>query len=445
MSSKNPVIERTYYYVKVRLASPISIHGSDSYYTDGDVLVNGNGEPFIPGSSIAGALRGYLGKGSKDKCVYGFSDGDKGQMSSVFISDVFFGSEIKIGVRDRVALGAGKTVQNKFDLQMIETGAAGIMRFEYVKRKEDPKEDPFDFKTEFVNLVYGIEKGEIRFGADKTRGFGRLKVESIAEKSFAAELLTEWMEFCPSDETKLEWKTFEEWSEKHAEPKTRYVSVTVPLRLTGGISIRRYSTRPDAADFEHLTCNGDPVIPGSSWNGAIRSDAKRILTELGCKGIEDKLNEWFGFVKVNSGTGKNTDDTFEEEDDKAQQSMIVIGESILKGSKAVPMTRNKINRFTGGTVSGALYSEIAYFGGTTDLEILIKKDGSGMYKPLLGLISLVIKDIAAGYVSVGGQTAVGRGIFEPNGEASYQDGAEEIILKGCLEELVNVIKGGGRK
>ncbi len=444
MSSKNPVVKRIYYFVKIRLASPISVHGSENYYTDGDVLVNGNGEPFIPGSSIAGALRGYLAKDSKDNCVYGFSAGEEGRMSSVFISDLYFDEEAKakVGIRDRVALEAGKTVQNKFDLQMIETGSTGTMRFEYVKRENDK----FDFEDEFVNLIYGIEQGDIRFGADKTRGFGRMKVVKIAVESFDRDSLEEWQKFISVDETNLHWEAFEEWSEKHSKPTSKYVYINIPLQLTGGISIRRYSTRPDAADFEHLTCDGKPVIPGSSWNGAIRSDAKRILGELGCKDIDEKIDEWFGFVKVKSGIGKNTDNKSKRTNDKekAKQSMIVIGESILDGAKPVPMTRNKINRFTGGTVAGALYSEIAYFGGTTNLEILIKKDADGEYRPLLGLISLVIKDIAAGYVSVGGQTAVGRGVFAPNGEASYKDGDKKIELKGCMSELVNVIKGGER-
>ena len=440
MSSKNPVVSRTYYYVSVRLMSPISIHGNESYYTDSDVLVNGSGEPFIPGPSIAGAVRGYLEKGSKDSCIYGYTDGEKGRMSSVFISDLYFDRDATIGTRDRVALGSGKTVENKFDLQMVETGITGTMRFEYVKRAEDK----YQFENEFARIVYGINRGEIRFGSDKTRGFGRLKVEKIAEKSFEKGAWAEWIKFLPTDETALKWEPFEEWSNNHAEADAKYVSIKVPLKLSGGISIRRYSTRPGEADFEHLTCNDKPVIPGSSWNGAIRADARRLLRELRCKDIDKKLDEWFGFVKVKSGIGKNTNDDSQGalQKEKAKQSMIIFGESVLEGSKPVPMTRNKINRFTGGTVAGALYSEIAYFGGTTTLEILIKEEGD--YKPLIGLVSLILEDISAGYVAVGGQTSVGRGIFEPNGEVIYQGGKEPVQLDACLAELVNVINGGKR-
>ena len=367
-------------------------------------------------------------------------------MSSVFVSDMYFGTNIEVDIRDRVALREEKSVKNKFDLQMIETGASGTMRFEYIKRENDK----FGFENEFISLVYGIERGEIRFGSDKNRGFGRLTVEAIAEKSFDKDSLEEWKKFNQTEEANIQWLSFENWAHDHSKLENHFVSIKVPLRLTGGISIRRYSTKPDAADFEHLTCNEKPVIPGSSWNGAVRSDAKKILTELGCKETAAKLDEWFGFVEVKSGIGKNTDDNQkdnQEENDakKAKQSMIVFGESILEGAKAVPMTRNKINRFTGGTVVGALYSEIAYFGGTTTLEILIKKDESGFYKPLAGLISLVIKDIVSGYVAVGGQTAVGRGIFAAAGEAEYKDGQTDINLKECLGELVNIINGGERK
>ena len=98
------------------------------------------------------------------------------------------------------------------------------------------------------------------------------------------------------------------------------------------------------------------------------------------------INGWFGYVDVKAGKGKKT----------AQQSMIVIGESVLKNSVPLVTTRNKINRFSAATVDGALYTEKAYFGGETQLEIKIRKDKENCYQLLAAMLSFVAADIVKG-------------------------------------------------
>ena len=56
----NKVIKKYVYCIQVSLASPLCISSGDGDLTDSDVVVNGEGMPFIPGSSLAGAMRAYL-------------------------------------------------------------------------------------------------------------------------------------------------------------------------------------------------------------------------------------------------------------------------------------------------------------------------------------------------------------------------------------------------
>lgn len=53
--------ERVYYQLKIRLASPLSVGSGESESTDHDVFVDGNGNPVIPATSIAGVLRAFVG------------------------------------------------------------------------------------------------------------------------------------------------------------------------------------------------------------------------------------------------------------------------------------------------------------------------------------------------------------------------------------------------
>lgn len=173
---------------------------------------------------------------------------------------------------------------------------------------------------------------------------------------------------------------------------------------------------PNKADFEQLTCADKPVIPGSSWNGAIRACAKELLQEfVPKKQAERFIKYWFGKV----------------DEKNAWQSDVVIAESVIQGGQDRIMTRNKMNRFDASTQSGALYTEKTHYFGTTVLEFMVKKQLG--CEAMLGLLQLVTEEICRGQVAIGGQTAVGRGIF-----ASYDDKQGDNI---CSNGVVYRVEG----
>lgn len=459
MSENKKIIEKQYYAFKLRLASPLNVSAGLSEETDADVLRNGDGKVFIPGTSVAGAFRNALMLKEKSDGIMGYSDGEQGRMSSILISDIYFAEpeHVKTGIRDGIKLDDSKIVKNKFDMEIVETGAVGTLYIECVVREGDTPEQYVDAIKKLVTM---LQSGEIRFGANKNRGFGRVELLTEAdsesyvyEKSFSKEDKNDYAAFIldvnskTSKDTRLglyksqklsDW-IGEAWEKKcrnlnqHADADQpldleQYVKISVPLRLMGGISIRRYSAKSNQADFEHITCDGKPVIPGSSWNGAIRADVARILRELIDVGkdkqmiVENLIDDWFGKISDEQG--------------ESMQSLVVVSESIIEGATPVPMTRNKVNRFDASTVDGALYSEISYFGGKTTLELLIRKDEKRYYEELVEILQLVIRDIKEGFVAVGGQTAVGRGVFAPDGEQMDKTfGVPKLYELICSKEV----------
>lgn len=486
------IILRKYYALRVELASPLCISGGDDDDTDADVLVNGSGEAFVPGTSIAGAMRNYLEIEKSRDCIFGYSKDEMGRMSSVYISDLYFDKQDQapvdsvqltdektennksdsqkkhpvISVRDFVQLTDEKTVNNKFDMQVIETGEIGTIYLDYVVRQGEEKES---LDRDITDIIHAIQDGTIRFGANKNRGMGRFTVTDIYERTFdftGGDAAAEWISFMREKKILSAYgapKTFADWEKGQRSSRIpKYVTITVPLKLTGGISIRKYSVEPGKADFEHITCNGKPVIPGSSWGGAIRADVRDILEQLGCnrEKIKKLMDIWFGFVDVKnpekaSKTGGQSTETKnapkadgQSTDTKyaAEQSRVVIAESVIEGAVALPMTRNRINRFDASTINGALYSEIAYFGGTTELKLMVREDAEGSdehaVSALIGVLSMVTEDIRNGYVAVGGQTAVGRGIFSA-GEKDVEY-SKKISLSKCMEELYALVMEEGK-
>lgn len=402
------IIKKIQYAIELKLASPLCVSGGLDDNTDSDVQKNAYGEPFIPGTSMAGAMRGYLDEiddVNDVKDLFGYTEGETGTMSRIHISDFYFVGAPKISVRDGVAL-VDKLAKDgsKHDMEIIETGAV-CRGYLLLNIRQGDDED------EFVNMINlclkAMEQGDVRLGANKNRGFGQLSVEKANCKTFEAANIMEWLNLDREslfDDTssKLEYMDAEAMSDK-------YITIQIPLKLKGGISIRKYSVVPNQPDYEHISCNGNAVIPGSSWNGAIRSRVYTILRELGVDG-STYIDEWFGYVKNKT----------------AKQSMIVIEESVIHGGKSIAMTRTSVNRFDGSVQKNALYTEKTNVGGDMKLVLKVRKnyydanaklkmDDQFTYEPIVGMLLVVAKDIQNGYLAVGGQTAVGRGIFESNG------------------------------
>ena len=436
----NQIVKRIYTIWKIRLDSPMNISGGDSILTDSDFQRNGDGVLFIPGTSVAGSFRSYLEQKKDEAGIFGYSSGEHGFMSKVFLSDIYFGEDTKLSVRDGICLDEDKIVlkEKKYDMEILETGACGNLCIECVIREEDREQDFYDC---LHKIASGIQKGEIRFGAKKTRGFGKICLTEIYEQVFTEKTRIEWTNFLTDPENLSFYKKISVKEYLHTLPDTvgRYLKITVPLRQKGGISIRKYSAQPVKADYEHITCNGVPVIPGSSWNGAIRASAECILAELGCHEREVLLDKWFGYV-----LDKSKKNTMKKE--KAHKSIVTVGESKITDTKDgkyvnMPIIRNRINRFDASTVNGALYSEIACFNGYTELELYIEKKEDWM--ALTALLCLIVKDIQNGYLAIGGQTAVGRGIFVGDGDVKYSEPVDEKQYMKELCRVMDTIEQGG--
>lgn len=410
----NKILKRIYIKVEMVLKSPLCISNGSTLVTDNDVIKDFDGNPFIPGTSIAGTLRAYSSFEEKDENnPFGFSKEDKGKMSSIIFYDAFFDKEVKTIIRDGIELDEGKITKDtgKFDIEAIETGAKTELRIEVIIRKDDDEEKILEI---LKYALIGLKKGDMQFGMKKNRGFGEVKVKNIYIEEFTNDNGKEWLNF--------NWRDMKTKLYLDDKVKSKYYEIVVPLKLEGGISIRQYSSKINQPDYVHLTCNGKPIIPGSSWNGAIRHRISEILEELSGEDKKNFIDEIFGYV-TKKENGVESD---------AKQSSVIISESIIEEAVSLPMTRNKIDRFDNSTVDGALYTELSYFGGKTSLNIKINSKVENKW--IIALLMIVIKDIQGGFLSIGGQTAVGRGLFKADGEVKFCgfEYNEEEYLKSLL-------------
>lgn len=449
----NPVIKRKVFWIQMKAESPLSVSSGKGEETDSDVMRNYEGQAFVPASSLAGAMRAYLNKKKDEPCMMGYSGkDDDGKMSAIFLSDMTFEENPTVSVRDGVELDEKKTAvdKSKYDMEIIEAGIYASFYAEITIRKLGREADqetkkPFDreaeYDEEFAAVIKGFHNGEIRLGSKKTRGYGRFSVCHVACKEFDKSNYLEYAELYSGERT---WETenneLGKWLNR-SKKEPQYLTLEVPLRLKGGISIRQYASRKGEPDFVQLVKRSKTtdipdsssaaanshetkiietaVIPGSSFAGAIRHRIETILTELVRKGlhicVSDVIDGMFGYV--------------EKDEKKAHVSAVIINESEIEGAKPLLMTRTGISRFESSARDKALFTEKTYVDGTLTLSILIKKDNQGSHRWMMGLILMAVEDMRNGFLAVGGATSIGRGILTADEE-------KEILLDGKVLEDV---------
>ena len=401
----NSVVKRIVYRVELLFVSPISVSSGYEGMTDSDVLRDYDGHPFISGSSIAGAFRAYVQSKNNGNDIFGFANDEDGKMSPVFISDLKF-NKSETDIRDSVALDDNKITKEgaKFDFEVLQGNSKGYFYIELTIREKDNEELLVSTLNEIFN---GIHLKEIRLGSNKTRGYGIIDIDQIKKREFTKNNFLDYKD-CYREPF---WKKNVKAYDLDYSTKGHMVSIEVPLSLKGGISIRKYAVKKNAPDFEHITDHGCPVIPGTSIMGALRHRIKEIIKELDKDSLyglypNKMIDEMFGFV-----SGKD-----------AHISGVIVDEMVIEGAKALEMTRTGISRFENSARNGALYKEKTYVDGTFTLRLSVCKENPNV-EWIIGILLLAVKDLQNGFLAVGGQTSIGRGIFEANGPLTI-DGEE---------------------
>lgn len=376
--------KRIYYKFDIVLCSPLSLSSGLNDNTDNDVLFDSRGKPYIPATSLAGVLFHDIDKNEKKKYCGTIENGEN-KSSQVVVYDSEITEERNITVRDSVALEDKVGVDGaKFDFEIVETGAAFTGYMELTKNSVEAT-DLFELQLAKLN------NGTLRLGRKTTRGYGRVKLERVMKKTF--DDADKWLDFDMFDETC--WDNSE--SVELTDSNDEKLHIRLSLEMNGATSIRSYTTElpqgqnDTAPDYKSLSLlNGTPVIPGTSWAGAFR-DRFKDFSDV------EQTKKYFGYSVTNNNITKCT------------KSKVTFSESQIINETPKLITRNSIDRFSGGTNDKSLYSELTVFNGKTKLDIDIPKDMDSQAKSAL---CAVIADLDNGFLAVGGLTAVGRGLFE---------------------------------
>ena len=412
--NNDAVVRRLYAQGKWKLDSVAHFGGDETGIADMCLLRDADGQPFIPGASIAGAARSFLAQqslpwekyqkgdeGQMLKQLFGGA-GEKDTMSALIVADATCKNS-QTSIRDgvRVDTCSGSAAEGaKFDVEVVERGAEFELGLECIIREGiDDSDDSNELEELFLALLHGFKTGDIRLGARTRRGYGHGKVASWEIRDLQMN----------DPEDVMAWLRSKVWSRPasnlmpHPLPsdQRQYFCLEADFILRTSLLIRSSPSDPEAPDMVHLHSAGEPVVPGTSFAGAFRHRASLIATTIGWS--EGTVSEIFG--SIHEQEAKDPQKTL-------WASRVWIEEKLVKNVESRWQDRVAIDRFTGGSLQSALFNEKPIFPQESTSHLKLKLMLEEPDDAEIGLLFLTLRDFWNGHAALGGETSNGRGTLQ---------------------------------
>lgn len=439
---------------RLTVESPLLIGaGQDDDLADNDkdmhvlrvAAEDGEMKYIIPGTSLAGVLRDLMARQSEKLTSEIFGDLSVMQ-SSLEVSDIVL-ENARLAYRDGVSIdeNLGSAMDGaKYDYEAIERGAQGKLRLVMTLRgihTANPEEwARAELRPEVLNAVFYLkdclEEG-IRLGAMTAKGLGRVRVKELQAglydflnpKDVAAWLSQEVPEAGSAGRLLQDRSS---WSMADLG-----LTVEADFALRSSLIVRDYGTEAGTKVIPSLKSGEDYVIPGTSIKGVLRHQAAYILDSLG-----DRKDHMLDSLMGTAEAGTKTRET-----EGRRKSRFYVDEAYIASGKqtdvvAAEVTRNRIDRFTGGTIESALFTEKPLWQKDDRIPtVRLRFSVMGADDKEAGLTLFLLKDLWQGKVALGGEAGVGRGILKGlQARINYRGHAYELdkdgkVVSGQPEEL----------
>ena len=421
----------------VKLTSPLIIRAGVSNdilndTVDDIVVTYHDGQPFIPGTSLAGVLRQVLqGLVPDAELVLFGSIDDKGTQSALQINDIPL-EDTNIVVRDGIRIDdvRGVTVDGaKYDFEVIESGATGQLRIDCVIRRCHEQQGA-KIEKALAALANALQHG-IAIGARTVNGFGRVACKDIALEHY---------DFTKPDHVKA-WLTGKSGASvaipKQALVADRDLVINMDAYLEDTVLIK--SIFEDAWEDKYVAL----FVPCTSVKGVLRHQCGRILQALGSN--DELVNTLFGYSN---------------DDDKDSRKGRVMVDEIYFDKQFIQeeQPRIRVDCFTGGAMNGALFQDHPVRNTKGDaVTFPLRMTVKNCTDAEAGFVMLLVKDLMTGQVTLGANRTIGYGrvqgksvtvqyhgesyTIDSNGKVTSGEAAHlenlVIALQQCIKETVN--------
>lgn len=479
-NNKAKILETIQITGDITVTSPLLIGDGDKNNEAVDALVlrNRYDKPYIPATSLAGVLRhhvvNYLNEDMSQvlrNIIFGSLDqgasvktGDHQSILRVYdviLTGADGKSDVSIVTRDGVSLEHYRRVAkngHKFDYEAIDKGAIGSVSMECIIRQghvdvlkqfDDSLSDEQALEKirEAVFTVANMLHTGIGVGRYTTKGFGQIQSNNVKAHVYQLQTMDSIAKWLLRDQQAPAGDMVHTGTV--VLPKMPHLfQMKVWANIDSALIVRTTSQHSDV-DSTMLMSGDDYVIPGSSIKGVIRHHSQHIL---------EKMDVWDGWTEsTDADTASRFISLFggmmETNASKLYKSRVSVSEAYITPSKAIQkmkQTRNRIDRFTGGTIDSALFDSEPIWQvedskeGVVSFEIKVHN----CVEDEAGLMFVLLRDLWLGKLTFGGESSIGRGRLRGvraevvyNGETytfENEYDAEGHILKYATEVSGNI-------
>lgn len=432
--------------------SPIHIGGVGGDPTiDLALAVNGRGDYYIPGTSLAGVFRAWMEQQTAEQAVVDRLWGTRevndrsGNASFILVEDAVIDGDVQAEIRDGVGLDrfTGSAAEHiKYDRMILPKGTQIQFRM-VLERSFNLSEQIWEtVKSLYGGLIQTMEAGNLRLGAAKTRGLGHVKLQdtSIQHQDLCtpagilAALTTQ------GDKVKLA-DLFP--SIEHQLPLT----LEIAWRPIGPLMVKAEQDGIAVDMLPLVSAVGDSlalVIPGSSIKGALRSQAERIVRTVLSQSTATQADSKQQFLKqlqiplvedlfgaaamLTTGQGQigalSAEDCYAKQDMTLQQWQAVTSAmdstNLRQALNQANLTSTQqafhvaVDRWTGGAAEGYLYSTLEPMG--IEWQPIQLQVDLGRLKELrlagVMLLLLLVRDLTQSRIALGYGANRGMGAIE---------------------------------
>lgn len=444
--------------------------GEKSILADAVIATDVNGLPYIPGTTLAGIVKHALDGAIADE-LFGFRETNQDrQLRRAEVKDPSKGSEIiftdarmvnhfgevmdglrtiiweedfyrfyrELPVRQHVRINQRGVVADsgKFAEQVIYKGTRFCFEMEMISAKPSGNESPARGKDLFAYLLRKLQSDVFRIGGGTRCGFGEITVIGKLSKQATLDLTLKEQRDLYLDKTS-DLSDIRFWDSK----ATAFISDLPDKEVTGGWTT--YKLRLTANDFflfgsgfgdeeadmtpvteAYVDWTKTPaefktnniLIPATSIKGAMAHRLAFHWNRIEERFVENKEkrplvgNENPAVLALFGSEGEKKDENKQQVKGRVILSDIIKPAITKKNSKL--LNHISIDRFTGGTLDGALFAEKVFFGGENvfTLKILVENVALADERIRQAFEHTLI-DIASGMLPLGGGVNRGHGVF----------------------------------
>ncbi len=427
--------------VTLEAVTPIAVgSGEKSIMTDSVVATDVNGMPYLPGTSVAGLLRHAIGDEEQAKAIFGFQEGKKGHGSLLSVTDAvmvglegqplddlqslndtdgFYDHYRFMPIRQHVRIDGKGTAEKsgKFDGQVAFKGTRFVFEAELCSEQPD--------KDVFLHVMDLLARPDFRVGSGTRSGYGHVRVVSILTAHLDLQKQTDLESYllkssCLSDI----WSAYAPYTIPMSEESNGWEHFHVDLfaedffLFGSGFSDDEADMTPVREEYVEWTQGESPrpcfkegtLIPASSVKGALLHRTAFWWNKLNERYADDGRGlaaDKNPAVVAIFGTAANDEDVI-------TRGRLIMDDFIVPERDTKIVNHVSIDRFTGGALDGALFTERVTDGAGMQplaLDIYVQQEAFKGDATIRSAFEKALDDLRSGMLPLGGGTNRGNGIF----------------------------------